>query len=85
VRNGGAFLTLLNARRHYLDVAELVMELTMELIMELVTELVMGLVITLGTLLITELARDEDTRLDAELVLFAQADTVAHIAATTAI
>ena len=56
-----------------------------ELIMGLVMGLVIGLVITLGILLNIELGRDEDTRLEAELVLFAQADTAAHIAATTAI
>ncbi len=62
------------------------MELTMELsVPELLMGLVAGLVIGLVTLLLmTELGRD-DTRLEAELVLFAQADTAAHIAATTAI
>jgi hypothetical protein len=76
--------------RYYLEVTELITELIMELIVPeldmglVVTELVIGLVKTLGALLIIELGRDE-TRLEAELVFFAQADTAAHIAATTAI
>ncbi|HPF55070.1 MAG TPA: hypothetical protein PLV03_00885 [Clostridiales bacterium] len=70
-------------QKHYLEVAGLVIGLVItELVIGLVKGLVMGLVIGL---VIIELGRYEDTRLETELVLFAQADTAAHIAATTAI